>query len=69
VPPYPFHIYKHFFLCEITGGAAAGSVETSEAGFFAEDELPELSVARVSVHLIRRCFAHHRQPELATDFD
>jgi ADP-ribose pyrophosphatase YjhB (NUDIX family) len=69
VPPYPFHIYKHFFLCEIVGGAAMGSVETSEVAFFAEDELPELSVARVSAHLIRRCFAHHRQPELATDFD
>jgi ADP-ribose pyrophosphatase YjhB (NUDIX family) len=69
VPPYPYHIYKHFFLCEIVGGAAMGSVETSEVAFFAEDELPELSVARVSAHLIRRCFAHHRQPELATDFD
>ena len=69
LPPYPFHIYKHFFLCEIMGGAPRESVETSEIGFFAEQDLPELSVARVSPALIGRCFAHQRQPELATDFD
>ena len=69
VPPYPFHIYKHFFLCEIVGGSPRKSVETSEIGFFPEDGLPELSVARISASLIRRCFAHQRQGELPTDFD
>lgn len=69
LPPYPFHIYKHFFLCEITGGEARESLETGGARFFAEDELPELSAGRVSAWLIGRCFEHGRHPELATDFD
>ena len=69
VPPYPFHIYKHFFLCEILGGAPRESVETSQIEFFPENSLPELSVSRVSAALIGRCFAHQRQRELATDFD
>jgi ADP-ribose pyrophosphatase YjhB (NUDIX family) len=68
-PPHPFHVYKMFFLCEITGGKAQPSAETSEVGFFAEDELPDLSLGRVTVAQIRRLFEHHRKRELPTDFD
>jgi len=69
VPSYPFHIYKHFFLCSMVGGCARASVETSEVAFFPEEGLPELSISRVSEFLIHRCFAHHRQFELPTEFD
>ena len=68
-PPHPFHVYKMFFLCEITGGEAQPSVETSEVGLFAEDELPELSLGRVTAAQVGRLFEHHRKPELPTDFD
>jgi ADP-ribose pyrophosphatase YjhB (NUDIX family) len=68
-PPAPFYVYKLFFLCELTGGAARPSLETSEIGFFAEDELPELSPGRVQRHQIGRMFAHFRQPDLPTEFD
>ena len=68
-PPHPFSVYKLFFLCELTGGAARPSIETSEIGFFAEDELPELSPGRIQVHQIRRMFAHYRQPDLPAEFD
>jgi ADP-ribose pyrophosphatase YjhB (NUDIX family) len=68
-PPLPFSIYVMFFLCELTGGEARPSVETSEIGFFAEDELPELSPGRIQPHQIRRMFAHYRQPDLPTEFD
>jgi len=46
-PPFPFHIYKMFFQCEIIGGAARKTSESSESAFFAEDRLPELSLSRV----------------------
>ena len=69
VPPFPFHVYKLVFLCEITGGTATASVETSQIEFFPEQELPELSVARVSTRLIGRCFEHQRRQELPADFD
>jgi ADP-ribose pyrophosphatase YjhB (NUDIX family) len=67
--PAPITIYNMYFLCEITGGEARPSIETSEIGFFAEDELPELSPLRVQKRLIQRMFAHHRQPDLPTEFD
>lgn len=68
-PPYAFHIYKLFLLCRITGGAETLSVETDGVGFFAEDELPPLSLRRVLPAQIRRMFEHHRRPDLPTDLD
>jgi ADP-ribose pyrophosphatase YjhB (NUDIX family) len=68
--PSPFSAYKFFFLCEITGGAATPSLETSEVAFFAEEALPpDLSLGRVLPHQLRRMFAHRRQPALATEFE
>ncbi len=68
-PPLPFAIYIMHFVCELTGGSPRPSIETSEIGFFAEDALPPLSPGRIREHQIRRLFAHHRQPELPTEFD
>jgi ADP-ribose pyrophosphatase YjhB (NUDIX family) len=68
-PPYAFHIYKLFFLCELEGGAPATSIETADVGFFFEDEIPPLSLPRVTPAQIARFFEHHRHPEWATDFD
>jgi ADP-ribose pyrophosphatase YjhB (NUDIX family) len=62
-------IYKLFFLCEITGGAARASDETSEVGFFARDALPPLSLGRITAQQIERMFLHAERPGLATDFD
>lgn len=70
VPPYPFHIWKLFFLCEITGGVARTSLETSEVAFFAEQDIPtDLSIGRVLPEQLRRMFEHARRPELPTEFD
>ena len=68
-PPYPFTIYKMCFICELTGGAPRPSVETSEIGFFDENQLPELSPGRNQPHQVRRMFAHYRNPGLPTEFD
>jgi ADP-ribose pyrophosphatase YjhB (NUDIX family) len=62
-------IYKMFFICEITGGAARASDETSEVAFFARDALPPLSLGRTTAAQIDRMFHHAEHPELATDFD
>jgi ADP-ribose pyrophosphatase YjhB (NUDIX family) len=70
LPPRPFHVYKLFFVCEILGGAAQTSRETSEVAFFAENELPsDLSIARVLPYQITRMFEHARSDALPTDFD
>ena len=68
-PLMPFHIYKLFFLCEITGGSPQTSHETTAVGFFAEDQIPELSVSRILPHQIVRMFEHYRNPDLPPDFD
>jgi len=70
LPPRPFHIYKLFFVCDIVGGEAQTSSETSEVAFFAEDEVPgDLSIGRVLPYQITRMFEHARSSTLPTDFD
>jgi ADP-ribose pyrophosphatase YjhB (NUDIX family) len=68
-PRHVDSIYKMFFICEITGGAARASDETSEVAFFARDSLPPLSLGRTTPAQIDRMFHHAAHPELATDFD
>ncbi len=68
-PPMAFHVYKLFFDCSVADGEATPSVETSAAGFFDENDLPELSIDRVLPQQIARLFALHRDPALPTDFD
>ncbi len=62
-------IYKMFFICEITGGAARASDETSEVAFFARDALPPLSLGRTTAAQIDRMFQHAEHPDLPADFD
>lgn len=68
-PPIPWHVYKMFFLCELLGGDAKISNETSEVGFFGENEIPPLSLTRLTPDELARMFEHHRNPELVTDFE
>jgi len=73
LPLHPFHVYKLFIRCEIAGHAAQPSLqpnlETSDAVFFAEDQIPELSIGRVTAAQIARMFQHLRHPEWPSDFD
>jgi len=68
-PPIPFHAYKLFFLCDLVGGASARSHETDAVDFFAEDNLPPLSLTRVTPDEIQHMFDHYRHPEWPTSFD
>jgi ADP-ribose pyrophosphatase YjhB (NUDIX family) len=68
-PPYAFHSYKLFFLADVIGGAPQNSNETDDAQFFAEDQLPPLSLTRVTPSQIAHLFEHFHHPELPTSFD
>ena len=46
--PFPFDVYQLFMECEIIGGESSQGEETSEVGFFSIDQLPDLSVRRVT---------------------
>jgi ADP-ribose pyrophosphatase YjhB (NUDIX family) len=67
-PPFPHHAYKLFIRCELLSQVPAGSAET-EARFFEEGAIPELSVARVTVEQIKRLFEHYRHSEWPADLD
>jgi ADP-ribose pyrophosphatase YjhB (NUDIX family) len=67
--PFGFHIWKHFFICELVGGAARDSIETDGAEFFAPDSLPALSLGRVTAAQIAHLFEHWRDPARPTTFD
>ena len=71
-PHTPFHaftVYKLFIHCEIESGEPRPSLETLEVGFFPENRLPDLSIARITPGQITRCFEHLRHPEWPADFD
>ncbi len=62
-------IYKMFFICELVGGTARPSHETSDVGFFSRSELPTLSVGRTTAEQIELMFRHVERPDLPADFD
>ncbi len=68
-PRHVDSIYKLFFLCELTGGSARASEETSESAFFGRNELPPLSLGRSTPDQIELMFRHAEEPGLPTDFD
>jgi ADP-ribose pyrophosphatase YjhB (NUDIX family) len=68
-PPSILHIFKLFFLCEITGGTATLSNETDGVDFFPVNSLPPLSIGRTTQSQIARLYEHHLNRSLPTDFD
>lgn len=61
---------KMFFICEVAGGAARTSHETTEVAWFAQHEVPtDLSLGRVLPAQIGRMFAHRANPALPVEFD
>jgi ADP-ribose pyrophosphatase YjhB (NUDIX family) len=69
-PRLPFHAWKAYFLCELSGKArsAPDASEVSEVGFFGETELPPLSL-RTAPAQLTLSFAHARDPRRPADFD
>ncbi|HEV7631624.1 MAG TPA: NUDIX hydrolase [Steroidobacteraceae bacterium] len=69
-PPSVFSCAKLFFLCELAGGEARTSLETTGVAWFGRDEVPtDLSLGRVLPRQIERMFAHAANRTLPTDFD
>lgn len=62
-------VYKHFFLCELTGGLPATSLETDAVDFFPLDGLPPLSLGRTLPEDIEMLAAFRSQPGRPCYFD
>jgi|ERR1700730_2071539 ADP-ribose pyrophosphatase YjhB (NUDIX family) len=68
-PAFPYHVYKLFIQCRLEAGEARTTMETSGAEFFAENEIPALSISRVTPEQIRFCFETQNQPNAPSRFD
>jgi ADP-ribose pyrophosphatase YjhB (NUDIX family) len=68
-PPMPWYTLKAVIACRLLGGSARTSIETDGVGWFARDNIPELSPGRTSPKLLTRVFEHHDDPSLAPDID
>lgn len=68
-PPSAYHVYKIFIQCNLVGGRPRAGVETSAVGFFAEKDLPPLSVARNTKSQIQLAFKHLHNPHEPAYFD
>lgn len=65
-----FHAYKIVYLCDLLGGEARPSVETSEVAFYGWDEIPAvLSGERTRMRHIQDAFACLNDPNCPTVFD
>ncbi len=64
-----FHAVKLVFLCEIIGGEAKTSEETSDVQFFDFDKLPPLSENRTNMKHINEIIKHLQEPERQAFFE
>ncbi len=62
-PPDLFHIYKIFVLCKEKGGSLQPGMETSEVAFYGIDELPPLSITRITKEQIEMLFDFLDHPD------
>lgn len=68
-PLYIFDVVKIFYLCKATGGEFVPNIETDARGYFSEDNLPPLDVARNTLDQVKLCFAAARAKTWETFFD
>jgi ADP-ribose pyrophosphatase YjhB (NUDIX family) len=68
-PPFPFHVYKFFILCRLEGGEARTTVETTGVEFVGENDIPPLSLSRVTREQIQFCFDAWKNPDGPCRFD
>ena len=60
MPPAFEYVYKIFLLCEKTGNELSTGSETDDAGWFDEDNLPELSTPRNTAAILKMMFEFYR---------
>lgn len=69
LPLYAYGVCKIFVLCSVIGGSFQRNIETTDARYFPEEKLPELSTEKNNENQIRMCFQAYRDPAWCTLFD
>lgn len=60
MPPEFEYVYKLFVECDPLGAQISAGAETLDAGWFAEDEIPELSKPRTIESQVKLMFRYYR---------
>jgi len=68
-PPDLYHVYKFFISCEEKGGFLTSGLETSEVGFFRQDDLPPLSKSRITMEQLNMLYEYKNDPDKETKCD
>lgn len=68
-PIYAYGVCKIFVLCDVIGGSFKENIETTEIGYFSEDELPLLAEEKSNKEQIEMCFKAMRDKDWQTYFD
>ncbi|MDX2085676.1 MAG: NUDIX hydrolase [Candidatus Melainabacteria bacterium] len=68
-PLTPCHIYRLFIECRLTGGSARTSVESTAVDFFSLDQLPPLSVNRITEPQLQRLYQQLQQVHAPAFFE
>lgn len=69
LPVYACGICKVFVQCSPLGGHFEKNIETTEARYFSENDLPELASEKTNEEQIRMCFDAYRAEHWTTLFD
>jgi ADP-ribose pyrophosphatase YjhB (NUDIX family) len=67
--PSPYTVYKVAIACDLLGGQARPSIETTAVGWFPLDRLPPLSTGRTTAAQVARLVELDDHPELPPDLD
>lgn len=68
-PRYVYGVVKIFYLCEETGGEFIPNVETTEIGYFRQEDIPLLANEKNNREQIDMCFAAYHSKHWITQFD
>jgi ADP-ribose pyrophosphatase YjhB (NUDIX family) len=68
-PEAALHIYHVVFECELVGGAATPSHETTDVRWFTEAEAAAVPLFRMHVRKVPAAFRRHTDPTMAPEFD
>lgn len=66
---HPYGITDIYYLCTPLGGQFEENIETKQAGWFSEDDLPPIFERKNSTAQIKECFKAYRSPDWQTEFD
>lgn len=68
-PKYAYGVCKVFVLCQARGGSFNKNIETTGYAYFAENNLPQLALAKNNEEQVKMCFQAYRNPNWKPVFD